>query len=226
VPVIVLAGVASGLAVGVVNGLLVALLRLPPFIVTLATLSGARGLALWLTGAATITGLSPAFLALGGAAGRVPLPALAMALVVILGWLFVRGTRWGRYTLALGGNESAARLSGVPVNATKVLVYALSGLCAGIAGVIFAAMLGVGQSTSGQGYELDVVAAVVIGGTSLAGGQGSIPGALLGAVVMRVLRNGLTLLGVQEHWTFFTTGAVILVASVVDALTSRRATRA
>jgi ribose transport system permease protein len=223
VALIIGAGLLAGLLVGAVNGAFVAWLRLPSFIVTLATLSIGRGLAVWITGSATITGLSSSFTALGGSVGRVPIPTLVMLVVVILGWLLVRGVRWGRYILAIGGNESAARLSGVPVAATKMLVYSLSGLLAGLAGVLFAAKFGVGQSTAGFGYELDVVAAVVIGGTSLAGGQGSIPGALLGAVVMGVLRNGLVLLGVQEQWTYLTTGGVILVASVVDALTNKSA---
>ena len=143
---------------------------------------------------------------------------IIMAAVFVLGWYCLRYTRVGRFTYAIGGNEEGARISGVRVNRVKRLVYSLSGLMAAISGIAMAARLGVGQSTAGQSYEMDAIAATVIGGASLSGGSGSIVGAIIGAAIMGVLRNGLVLLDVSAYWQQTVIGAVIILAVALDNL--------
>ncbi|HLX11654.1 MAG TPA: ABC transporter permease [Bacteroidota bacterium] len=216
------AGLAVGLLCGVANGVLITRVKLPPFIVTLGMMSIARGLAFGITGGETIRGLPQSFLAFGqGEILRVPIPILIMALFALAIGYLLKTTTWGRYAYAIGGNEEAASFSGVNVAKVKVMIYALCGFSAGIAGVLFTSRFGVGQSTAGLGYELDVIAAAVIGGVSLSGGRGSILGAMVGSVLMGVLRNGLVLLNVSEYWQQVAIGLVILLAVVLDRKTKR-----
>lgn len=218
VPIAALGGILTGVAIGVLNGLLVVRVRLTPFIATLGTLSIARGIAYALCGGWPVDGLPNGFSEGIGRATllRIPLAVWAMALVTLAGVYFLTQTRWGRHVYAVGGNEEAARFAGVHVGKTKLLVYSLCGLSCGIAAVLMTAWLGVAQSTTGMGYELDVIASAVIGGASLMGGHGSALGALLGAAIMGVLRNGLVLLDVRDYWQQVAVGLVIIVAVALD----------
>lgn len=218
VPLAVLGGLFTGVVMGLVNGLLVVRGRLTPFIATLGTLSIARGAAYALCKGWPVDGLPDAFSDGIGHATllRVPLAVWAMVLVTLAGVYFLTQTRWGRHVYAIGGNEEAARFAGIDVGRTKLLVYALCGLSCGIAAVLMTAWLGVAQSTTGMGYELDVIAAAVIGGASLMGGHGSALGALLGAAIMGVLRNGLVLLNVRDYWQQLAVGLVIIIAVALD----------
>ncbi len=213
----VTAGLAAGTFLGLVNGLLVTTINLPPFIVTLGMLSIARGLAYVVTRGWPISGFSEEFMWLGqGTVWVVPVPVIIMLIFAALTALLLSHTVWGRQLYAIGGNEEAARLSGVHVSRVKVIAYVLSGFSAALTGILLMARLGVSQSVAGQGYELDAIAASVIGGTSLMGGEGTVSGVVIGAAVMGVLRNGLVLLGVSAFWQQVALGAVIILAVAVD----------
>ena len=215
----VLIGLAVGVLMGYFNGVCVTLLKLPPMIATLGTMSIARGIAYTVTGGYPIGSLpdSYKFLGLGYIAG-IPTPIVLMVVLAALTIFFLNKTVVGRWIYAIGGNEEGARISGVRVNRVKRLVYSLSGLMAAISGIAMAARLGVGQSTAGQSYEMDAIAATVIGGASLSGGSGSIVGAIIGAAIMGVLRNGLVLLDVSAYWQQTVIGAVIILAVALDNL--------
>jgi ribose transport system permease protein len=217
-----LAGLGAGLACGAVNGALVTEAKLPPFIATLGMMSVARGLAFAITGGQTIRDLPADFLVIGqGSILEVPVPVIIMILLAAAVGMFLKSSYWGRYVYAIGGNEEAAVYSGVNVRRVKLVVYSLCGLLSGVAGVLFASRFGVGQSTSGLGYELDVIAAAVIGGISLSGGRGTILGVMIGSILMGVLRNGLVLLDVSQYWQQVAIGAVIILAVVLDRKTKR-----
>jgi len=223
IPLSILIAISVGLGFGIFNGLMITRVKLPPFIATLGTLSVARGLAYGITGGYTIAGFPNKFIYMGqGYIGPVPVPALIMIGLAIIFSIFLNRTIIGRRIYAIGGNEEAARISGIKVNNLKVIVYALSGGLAAIAGIVTIARLGVAQSTAGVGYELDVIAAVIIGGASVSGGAGSIFGAILGAAIMGVLRNGLVLLNVSAYWQQTVIGAVILLAVTADYLRRRK----
>ncbi len=218
----ILIALLTGLAAGSINGLLITQMKLPPFIVTLGMMSIARGLAFAITGGETIRSLPKEFLDIGqGVLLGVPIPIFVMIIFAFIIGVLLKSSKWGRYTYAIGGNEEAAHISGINVKSVKVLVYALCGLSTGIAGVLFTSRFGVGQSTAGLGYELDVIAAAVIGGISLTGGRGTILGAIVGAILMGILRNGLVLLNVSEYWQQVAIGLVIVLAVVMDRKTKR-----
>ncbi len=220
-PLTVVAGLAVGLAAGLLNGVVITRAKLPPFIVTLGMMSIARGLAFAITGGETIRNLPPEYLAAGqGELFGVPVPILILALLAAAAGYLLRTTTWGRYVYAIGGNEEAALLAGVDVRRVKVAVYGVCGLAAGIAGVLFTSRFGVGQSTAGLGYELDVIAAAVIGGASLTGGKGTILGVVIGSLLMGILRNGLVLLNVSAYWQQVAIGLVIILAVILDRRTS------
>lgn len=221
VPVAVIAGLVAGGWIGWINGILVGRMHLPPFIVTLGTLSIARGLVFGFTGGEPIRDLPAAFrsmgqheLLLGGWA--LPLPVLYMLLLAALMSVLLNLTVFGRYTYILGSNERALRVAGVQTDRLKVAVYTLCGLLTALSGLLMTAKLGVAAPTAAAGYELDIIAAAVIGGTSLFGGEGSVSGVLLGAALMQVLRNGLVLLGVPAHWQNAAIGVLILVVILLD----------
>lgn len=220
VPVALVVGSACGLA----NGLLVTAGRLPPFIATLGMMSVARGLALMWAEGRPISGFDEGFRAIAtGRLAMVPASVLVMLGVYAVAHAALGWTVFGRNVYAIGGNEEASRLSGVPVRRDKTAVYALSGGCAGLAAVVLTARLNSAQPTAGVMYELDAIAATVIGGTSLLGGQGTLGGALVGALIMGVLRNGLNLLNVSSFFQQVVIGVVIIGAVLVDmALKQRR----
>ncbi|MGH7451524.1 MAG: ABC transporter permease [bacterium] len=209
---------ATGLACGLLNGFLVTRGKLPPFIATLGTMGMARGLALIITDGVPIFGLPSSFAGLGG--GRlfqlIPIPVAITAVAALITYLILGHTRLGRHAYAIGGNKEAARLAGVPVARATQILYTLCGATAGLAGLILASRLNSGQPTAGAGYELDVIAACVIGGASLSGGEGNVGGALIGALIMGVLRNSCNLLDISAFWQQVAIGAIIIVAVFID----------
>lgn len=212
------AALAVGLGVGAITGLLVAGFQVAPFVVTLAGLTIARGAAFLLTGGRSVGDLPGNFTFLGQAVVLgLPLPIWIMASVVACGYLLLGRTVFGRQVFAVGGNAEASWLAGVPVQAVLMAVYLLNGLLAGLAGAMLAARLGAGIPNSGQLYELDVIAAVVVGGTSLTGGRGGVLGSLLGALFIGTLNNGLNLGGVDPYLQKIVLGVVILAAVLVDS---------
>ncbi|NGO38199.1 ABC transporter permease [Limisphaera ngatamarikiensis] len=218
----ILAGVVVGLALGWFNGFVITRFRLPPFVATLGTLSVARGLTMLWTGGYPITGLGETFGFMGtGFWLGVPMPVWICAFWVAVFVVVTRRTRFGRHLYAVGGNERAALLTGLPVERVKLWVYTLGGGLAGVAGLMVTARLDSAQPNAGLGYELDSIAAVVIGGTSLSGGRGSVMGTVLGCLIIGVLNNGLFLLNVSPFWQQVIKGLVILAAVALDRMSQR-----
>jgi ribose transport system permease protein len=218
----IVAGIAVGAATGWFNGFAITRFRLPPFVATLGMLSIARGLTLLWTGGFPITSLGSSFGFLGtGALLGMPMPVWIMVALVAGFVVVTRRTRFGRHVYAVGGNERAARLTGLNVARIKIAVYTLAGALAGVAGLIVTARLDSAQPNAGLGYELDSIAAVVIGGTSLSGGRGSVLGTVLGCLIIGVLNNGLFVLNVSPFWQQVIKGGVILVAVAIDKLNAR-----
>lgn len=219
-PVVIVVMLATGLLVGAVNGIVYVKGRLPhPFIITLAMLSIARGLALWLSGGQPIRGMPSEVDAIGG--GSIDwFPVSAILVLGIAFLVFVLTTRivWGRWIYAVGGNPEAARRTGIPVNKVLISVYVLSGLMAGVAGIITAGRLDAGSPTFGELAELDSIAAVVIGGASFLGGRGNVLNALVGALMIGVIRNGMNLLAVDAFFQLIVIGVVIVLAVEADVL--------
>jgi ribose transport system permease protein len=214
-----------GVGIGSVNGALVTFLRVNPLVATLGTLSIARGLALVMTEGYNISDLPSSFVQLGeGDHLGLPWMVWIMLGLVVLGDLALRHTRFLRQVYYIGGNERAARLSGIRVDALRVFTYMLSGALAALAGVLLAARLSTAVPTAGEGLELQVIAAAVIGGASLAGGEGTVLGAVLGVVFLSLISNALTLLSVSIFWQQVTTGIVLIVAVSLDMLLRRRQT--
>ncbi|MBI1881804.1 MAG: ABC transporter permease [Chloroflexi bacterium] len=221
IPLAIMAGLLTGGLLGWANGILVGRVKLPSYIITLGTMSIARGLAFGLTGGWPVRDLPHGFSMLGVynlplGSWAVPLPVLIMVGLTILVSLFLGQTIFGRYIYTLGSSERALLVSGVNVTRIRLLVYSLCGLLAALGGLLMTARLGVAAPTAALGYELDVIAAVVIGGTSLFGGQGSMLGVLLGAVLMQIARNGLVLLGFSAYWQALAIGAMIIAAILLD----------
>ncbi|NQU27959.1 MAG: ribose ABC transporter permease [Candidatus Marinimicrobia bacterium] len=223
IPVAITLGVLVGLACGSINGLLIAYGKLPPFISTLGMMSVARGAALMYTNGRPISGFSAEFRFLAtGEIFSIPTSIVIMIVVYIVAHFILTKTKLGRYVYAIGGNEEAARLSGINVAAYKIIVYGICGLLSGLAAVILTARLNSAQPIAGIMYELDAIAATVIGGTSLMGGEGRVMGTLIGALIMGVLRNGLNLLGVSSFLQQTIIGSVIIIAVLVDMTLKRR----
>ncbi|HOA26993.1 MAG TPA: ribose ABC transporter permease [Arachnia sp.] len=211
------AALAIGLLAGTINGFVTAKFRIAGFITTLSAMQAYRGFGYIYTNGNPIPAQNKSFTLLGvGYMLGVPVPVWIMAAVVAVGAVVLRKTRFGRYTYAVGGNEVAARWTGLPVERTIAGVYILTGALAGLAGAILTARLGSGQPAAGQGLELDAIAAVVLGGTSLAGGRGKISGTVIGCILVAVLSNGLTLLNVSSYWQMVVKGLIIVVAVVLD----------
>jgi len=213
VPLAMLTGLALGAALGMVSGLLVSRLRIPPFIATLGLMTVSRGLALTYTQGMPITALPASFNFLGaGSIGPIPMPIIVAGLIFLIGYFILTRTSLGFYIYSLGDNPVAAHLSGISVSKVILFVYALSGLLSALAGMVLTGRLDSAQPSAGYGYEFDAIAAVVVGGTSLAGGEGSLFGTLVGALLIGVLNNGLNLLNVSALWEGVVKGAVIALA--------------
>jgi len=219
----ILAGLAVGAAMGTVNGLGVTLGKVQPFVMTLGMLGIARGLAFIYTGGMPIPVLDKNFLFIGnGYLLGIPVPAIIFVVLVILAALVLKYTPFGRYVYAIGSNEEAARLSGVNIGLYKTLVYSLGGLMSGIAGVLYASQLAVGPPIAGEGYELDSIAAVVVGGTSLFGGEGGMFGTFLGAAIIGSMANILNLTGVSPFVQKLAKGLLIIAAVMIKARGRKR----
>ncbi|KPJ22453.1 ABC transporter permease subunit [Streptococcus phocae] len=220
VPIAIVLAVGLGALLGMLNGLLIAYGRLAPFIVTLATMTIFRGATLVYTNGNPVTkGLTDSFLFqfLGqGYVVGIPFPVILMAIVFVLLYVLLHKTAFGKSVYALGGNEKAAYISGVNLNKVKVMIYTISGMMAAISGLIVTSRLSSAQPTAGTTYEMDAIAAVVLGGTSLAGGKGRILGTLIGALIIGVLNNGLNIIGVSAFWQQVVKGVVILIAVLLD----------
>ncbi|WP_190817212.1 ABC transporter permease [Saccharopolyspora pogona] len=219
----IIGGVVVGAVAGLVNGLLVSVVGLPPFIATLGMLSVARGLVLIATGAVAVFGAPESFRLLGqGVIGAIPIPVLLIALVAVAGHVVLTRTRLGRYAYVMGSNMEAARLSGVPVRRYTTAVYVLSGALAGLGGMIAASRIYSGQPNFGEGLELDVIAAVVIGGASLFGGRGTVWGSLIGAFLVAVIRNGAVQLNISTFYQNVLIGVIIWLAVWWDRYQRRK----
>lgn len=227
IPIGILGGILAGSTAGLVNGLMISRMKIPPFIATLGMLYATKGLSLVISGLKPIYfNDTPAFreMAMGSILGKIipgfniPNAVLVLFGAAIIASLILSRTILGRYTYAMGSNEEATRLSGVNVASWKTAVYTLCGSFAGLAGVLISARLNSAQPALGAGYELDAIAAVVIGGTSLSGGEGSILGTVIGAFVISILTNGLRILSVPQEWQMVVTGGIVVMAVYLDIL--------
>lgn len=217
--VAVLAALGVGIAAGLVNGILVTKGGITPFVVTLGMMSIARGLTLLYSNGYPISGFSPAYRFIGGGVILgIPLPVILFLLVVLVGWAVLTQTRLGRYTYAIGGNEETVKLSGINSDFFKTSVYVISGVTAAISALILTSRLNSAGPTAGLTYELTVIAAVVIGGTSLSGGRGTVWGSLIGALLIAVINNGMNLMGISPYFQELARGVIIILAVYVDRL--------
>jgi len=215
--------VLCGVIVGLVNGALIASTAIPPFVVTLGMLAVARGLALGITQGQTLSGLPANYLVLGqGSIAGIPIPVWLAAIVAVLAHLVLSRTRFGRNVFFVGSNEQAATLSGIRVRRTKVVIFAIAGGLAGLEAIVETARLSVGQPSAGNGYELVAIGAVVIGGASLFGGEGSILGTVLGTLLLALIQNGLILLGISAYWQQVFSGVIIVAAVALNMWRQQR----
>jgi ribose/xylose/arabinose/galactoside ABC-type transport system permease subunit len=217
-PVLAVAlGTGGGLAMGVINGALISYVQLAPFIVTLGMLSFASGMVLGLTKGWPITEIPPSFLPIAqGSFLGLPIPVWITVLVAIVAHVVLTYTAFGRRIYAMGGNEQATFLSGINVRRLKFVLYVISAGCASIAGIVLVARFNSAQADTGKGWELDAIAAVVIGGASLSGGSGSVLGVLIGACIMGTIKNGLVLMKISSYWHTAIIGVIIILAAVLD----------
>ncbi|GAB6189363.1 ribose ABC transporter permease [Marinitoga arctica] len=213
----IIVALVIGALMGFVNGFIIAKGRIQPFIVTLATMAIGRSLTLVYTQGMPITGLPSSFRIIGrGNLFGLPYPIIIMLSIFILIWFISKNTKLGLYTYAIGGNETAAKLSGVKVIKYKIIIYIISGVLSAVSAMLLTARLNSAQPTFGSGYELDAIAAVVLGGASLAGGKGSVVGTIFGALIMGIINNGLNLLNVSPFYQQAVKGAVILIAVLLE----------
>ena len=221
-PIAVIIGIGIGALVGAFNGLVISRTTIPAFIVTLATMNIARGAAYVYTGGSPVRVMTDAWKFIGaGRIGPIPTPVIIMIIVLCITGLIMNRTRLGRHIYAVGGNPQAAEFSGINVRRVKFLIHLYSGIMAGLAGIVLASRMYSGQPTAGDGAEMDAIAAVVVGGTSMSGGSGKIGGTIIGALIIGVLNNGLNLMNVNSFWQYIVKGCVILGAVFVDFLRNR-----
>ncbi|WP_325176678.1 ABC transporter permease subunit [Paenibacillus alkalitolerans] len=219
----ILAGLGVGMLTGVINGTIIAKGKIAPFIVTLGMMTAARGAALMYTGGRPIGNLSDPFKFIGqGSIAGIPVPILIFFFVAFISYLLLNKTKFGTYIYAIGGNEQAAIIAGINVEKYKIMLYGFAGLLTSVAGIILTSRIASGQPTAGTMYELDAIAAAVIGGTSLAGGVGTIGGTVIGALIIGVMNNGLDLLGVSSYLQQILKGAIIVVAVFIDSRKNKR----
>ena len=218
----ILVGLLAGSLLGLFNGWTITRFKVPPFVATLAMLTIARGLTMLWTKGFPISNLGDSFdfIGIGWFLG-IPLPVWISGIIVIIAVIITKKTVLGRYIYAIGGNEQASRLSGININKVKLMVYAIAGVLAAVGGIMVTSRLDSAQPNAGISYELDSIAAVVIGGTSLSGGRGTIMGTVLGAIIIGVLNNGLVLLNVSPFWQQVVKGGVILLAVIIDKANSK-----
>lgn len=224
---VVLAVLGISTITGLLNGFFINELQIPPLITTLAMMTSIRGVAYLITGGLPIFGFKSDILVLGqGYIGFIPVPVIVMVIVFIIGIVFVQNTRYGRYIYGVGGNEEATRLSGINVKKIKYIVYSISGLLSGLAGMVMLARINSGTPKMGQGYEMDVITAVVLGGVSISGGEGRLGFVIVGVLIMGVLTNGLILLNIQEYVQWVIKGMALIAAVGFDRFIQQRKVRA
>lgn len=218
-PLAILLGLLAGTAVGVFNGLVVSTFKLPAFIVTLATMNIAKGIAYIYSNGRSTRITDPVFESIGTMQlfDFLPLPVVYMALLIVLASFIMNRTRYGTYIYAVGGNRESARLSGISIKKVELLVFTFSGLMAAFAGLVLSSRMYSGQPSAGDGYEMDAIAACVLGGVSMAGGVGHISGTVIGAIVIGVISNGLNLMAVSSFWQLVVKGFIILAAVIIDS---------
>lgn len=222
IPLALVFGIVIGVVFGMINGVIICKTTIPPFIVTLATMNVARGFAYVYTGGSPVRVVSKEWQFIGaGYMGPFPTPVVILLVVLVVTALLMNNTKLGRYIYAVGGNVQAAHFSGISVTKVKFWVYSFSGLMAGLAGVVLASRMYSGQPTAGNGAEMDAIAAVVVGGTSMSGGSGKIGGTIIGALIIGFLNNGLNLLNVNSFWQYVVKGLVILLAVFLDFIRNR-----
>lgn len=214
----IMAGLGVGLLAGVINGSIIAITGIPPFIATLGMMVSARGLARYYTEGQPVSMLSDSYTAIGSGA----MPVIIFLGVAVIFHIALRYTKYGKYTYAIGGNMQAARISGINVKRHLIIVYSIAGLLAGLAGVVASARAATGQAGMGMSYELDAIAAAVIGGTSLVGGVGRITGTVIGALILGVMASGFTFIGVDAYLQDIIKGAIIVAAVVIDQFRTKK----
>lgn len=223
IPLSILISLIGGAIVGLINGTLIAYGRVLPFVATLGMMYVIRGFALIITKGQAIWDLPKDFLTIGtGYWLGIPIPVIITLVIYIIGAILLKRFTFGRYVLAIGGDEESARLCGVAVKQVKLLTYMLCGILSGLAGIVLAGRLGSGQPSTGVGYELVAIAAVVIGGTSLAGGRGTVFGTFIGVLILGVVSNALNLWGVASFWQTVISGGIVLIAVLADTLRKRK----
>lgn len=213
----ILGALVVGVVVGAINGTLCAVGKLPGFIASLASMTILRGLAYIVTGGNSVVWKNERFTMIGtGYIGVIPIPVIIMAIVIILGIVVTTKLRFGRYIYAVGGNSEASRWSGIEVKKVKILVYIIMGVLTSIAGLIITARLGSGQPSAGTGFEMDCITAAVVGGTSMSGGRGKVIGTIVGVLLLTVLTNGMTLVGINTYWQQVLKGVIIVISVLAD----------
>ncbi len=213
----IVVGVGVGCLAGAISGLAISMFSIPPFIMTLAMQTITRGLALIYTNGRPVTGLGKKYAVIGqGFVGILPIPVIIFLIVAVVATFMLKCTRFGRHVYAIGGNIEAARVSGINTKAISTLVYIICGFAAGVAGLIMSSRINAGQPASGSGYELNAIAATVIGGTSLSGGVGSIIGTVVGVLIIGVINNGMNLLNITTYWQEVVMGLLIAVTVIMD----------
>lgn len=213
----VIAALAIGAIIGLLNGIIIARGKIQAFIATLVSMTVFRGVTYVYTNGTPVSGLGQKFMVLGNdKILGMPIPVIVTVIIFLLSYYILDQTRYGRYVYSIGGNEDTARLSGINTNKVKTLVYVISGVMAAVSGIIVTSRIGSASPNAGSGFELDAIAAVVLGGTSLAGGEGSIVGTIIGAVIIGVLNNGLNLMNVSPFYQLIVKGLVILLAVMID----------
>lgn len=219
IPAAILLGILIGVVLGFFNGVIIAHFKLPAFIVTLATMNIAQGIAYIYSGgrSARITNDAYTMIGTGKLFGFLPLPVVYMVILTIIFIIILNKTRFGTNIFAIGGNREAARLSGVPSKKVEIAVYTIAGLLAALAGIVLSARMYSGQPSVGSGYEMDAIAACVLGGVSMAGGRGRISGTIFGVLIIGIVSNGLNLMGVSSFWQLLVKGLIILIAVLIDA---------
>jgi ribose transport system permease protein len=214
----------TGIFLGFFNGIVIAKIKLPPFIVTLATMSIIRGFIYVYTRAIPIYGLrNNSFLYIGqGMVGRVPFPVILAGIFVMVAWYLINRTKFGRYVLSVGSSEEVSGLVGISVSKIKILVYTLMGFCCALSGIILTSRLGSAMHEAGNGYEMDAIAATIIGGTSLSGGKAKLLGTVIGALIMSTVQNALTLLNIDVFWHQVVKGTIIILAVIIDKISTKK----
>jgi len=227
IPIVILACLIFGALIGSINGVIISRTTIPPFIVTYSMMSILRGFAYVYTGGTTVRIDNRGFIDLGtGYLGFIPLPVFYLTVVLIIVYMILNKSKLGRHIYATGGNEKAARFSGISIVRIRMFIYVFSGVMGALAGLVLAARSYSGNPVSGEGSEMDAIAAVVLGGTSMAGGNGFIGGTIIGALIIGLLSNGLNLMGIDSFWQIILKGIVILVAVYVDYLKNAKKNRA